>query len=173
MNNLKDIHNRLLCLVCVWWVVILGFQWTIWRTYTTVTKLLQLRRCCYIRISMNNLKDIHNRHCNIVQTCSVVILGFQWTIWRTYTTPFLQHFLRMGCYIRISMNNLKDIHNHCGYCFPQETCCYIRISMNNLKDIHNLTCKLLLLHFVVILGFQWTIWLQKYRKNRKYANLYE
>ena len=102
---------------------------------------------CYIRISMNNLKDIHN-YANFRDTNHpVVILGFQWTIWRTYTTLPEYEKKRYGCYIRISMNNLKDIHN-------------IMANMHVFQE-------------VVILGFQWTIWLQKYRKNKKYANLYE
>ena len=67
----------------------------------------------------------------------VVLSGFQWTIWRIYTTPaavgnnrnrlFYQDFNEQfegytqrqrgrdkytkGCFIRSSMNNLKDIHN--------------------------------------------------------------
>ena len=132
MNNLKDIHNLLRKEISPYLVVILGFQWTIWRTYTTSMFRSEDPECCYIRISMNNLKDIHNEErCDIVHHI-VVILGFQWTIWRTYTTFLLSISVAMGCYIRISMNNLKDIHNKGSKCFSY--------------------CK------VVILGFQWTIW---------------
>ena len=137
MNNLKDIHNCLarffvLCQVVIlgfqWtiWriyttsllryagrkrVVILGFQWTIWRIYTTVYWIVIFTGSCYIRISMNNLKDIHNIFFICAISSAVVILGFQWTIWRIYTTPRVRMRAGMRCYIRISMNNLKDIHN--------------------------------------------------------------
>ena len=35
-----------------------------------------------------------------------------------------------------------------------KSCCYIRISMNNLKDIHNCVALYKELNQVVILGFQ-------------------
>ena len=111
MNNLKDIHNCYILWCCTTCVVILGFQWTIWRTYTTVRYSFRYYVGCYIRISMNNLKDIHNGSPCWGLRGLVVILGFQWTIWRTYTTPTPAADLRASCYIRISMNNLKDIHN--------------------------------------------------------------
>ena len=93
-------------------VVLSGFQWTIWRIYTTIRIRINHKKrlfyqdfneqfegytqhtfarfgersCCFIRISMNNLKDIHN--CQEQGTpCDLVVLsGFQWTIWRIYTT---------------------------------------------------------------------------------------
>ena len=77
----------------------------------------------------------------------VVLSGFQWTIWRIYTT-------------------LRVVYREpCG--------CFIRISMNNLKDIHNLALHQAYKNMVVLSGFQWTILLQKYRKNRKSTNLQE
>ena len=132
MNNLKDIHNLIWNMFNLRLVVILGFQWTIWRTYTTVSIGGSQPPSCYIRISMNNLKDIHNFGNAFVYIERVVILGFQWTIWRTYTTPTISVPLVARCYIRISMNNLKDIHN------PSLPRCSWQK--------------------VVILGFQWTIW---------------
>ena len=132
MNNLKDIHNPCTLHAHSSQVVILGFQWTIWRIYTTKNHDIILHYCCYIRISMNNLKDIHNSFHRILCVCFVVILGFQWTIWRIYTT--FAHFT------------------------AQSLSCYIRISMNNLKDIHNTGRWLMRSVDVVILGFQWTIW---------------
>ena len=192
MNNLKDIHNVEIDFLAVVTVVLSGFQWTIWRIYTTDGKRIRFTASCFIRISMNNLKDIHNRRGRVASSVRVVLSGFQWTIWRIYTTPldgtaqptelFYQDFneqfegytqlelkaktIGSSCFIRISMNNLKDIHN-CGalywyrdglfyqdfneqfegytqqtilawYCTPG---CFIRISMNNLKDIHNLPNK--------------------------------
>ena len=140
------------------YVVLSGFQWTIWRIYTTCVcfsikftrlfyqdfneqfegytqhRLLEnLFLCsCFIRISMNNLKDIHNIGSAANTLGEVVLSGFQWTIWRIYTTcaPLTPCF--PGCFIRISMNNLKDIHNQA-----------------NLDS----RCRQ-----VVLSGFQWTIW---------------
>ena len=137
MNNLKDIHNSSRCcafalllfyqdfneqfegytqlvlrLLLVFLVVLSGFQWTIWRIYTTKQILIadavklfyqdfneqfegytqpsyimyNMIVGCFIRISMNNLKDIHNYATAFCCDCSVVLSGFQWTIWRIYTT---------------------------------------------------------------------------------------
>ena len=173
MNNLKDIHNQFAKQSNSFYVVLSGFQWTIWRIYTTIFLLqntvLKLFyqdfneqfegytqrcrgwqigcACCFIRISMNNLKDIHNGSLQPSCSSGVVLSGFQWTIWRIYTT-------------------CSEIHQ-------LFSCCFIRISMNNLKDIHN---KRLHIHWetqVVLSGFQWTILLQKYKKYMKSANLWE
>ena len=130
-------------------------------------------RGCFIRISMNNLKDIHNRISKGDCKHSVVLSGFQWTIWRIYTTGgsdaamvlklFYQDFNeQFEGYTQPAINDLID-----------QIRCFIRISMNNLKDIHNLIVKRLRWLNVVLSGFQWTILLQKYRKNRKYTNLQE
>ena len=66
---------------------------------------------CFIRISMNNLKDIHN-HEHLIELCAVLFYQDFNEQFEGYTqqrgcanpTP-------RGCFIRISMNNLKDIHN--------------------------------------------------------------
>ena len=86
MNNLKDIHNCGKCYHCKITVVLSGFQWTIWRIYTTYMSDIDKNRRCFIRISMNNLKDIHNINAGQSQAPQVVLSGFQWTIWRIYTT---------------------------------------------------------------------------------------
>ena len=111
MNNLKDIHNLVVVEVLEYIVVLSGFQWTIWRIYTTAACCASRSCCCFIRISMNNLKDIHNLRPPTPMIRTVVLSGFQWTIWRIYTTPADVTCLIAGCFIRISMNNLKDIHN--------------------------------------------------------------
>ena len=188
MNNLKDIHNatwankifRTLFYQDIneqfegytqpaWKdskvriVVLSGYQWTIWRIYTTCnanwisnhllfyqdineqfegyTQLhwwpLQEFSRCFIRISMNNLKDIHNRLHLWYGFVIVVLSGYQWTIWRIYTTScVLMHPVALLFY--------QDINEQFeGYTQPNTTkkeCikrCFIRISMNNLKDIHN------------------------------------
>ena len=132
MNNLKDIHNQFESNDWVKGVVLSGFQWTIWRIYTTVNLWEHRPACCFIRISMNNLKDIHNCHRVDQRRPHVVLSGFQWTIWRIYTTVLLLIVLIL--------------------------CCFIRISMNNLKDIHNRTYRIVVWYLVVLSGFQWTIW---------------
>ena len=112
MNNLKDIHNGVAFVKLKERVVLSGFQWTIWRIYTTELQnaisfnelfyqdfneqfegYTQLYGCvgcrgqrCFIRISMNNLKDIHNGLVQLIANTDVVLSGFQWTIWRIYTT---------------------------------------------------------------------------------------
>ena len=121
MNNLKDIHNSASCCFVTSLVVLSGFQWTIWRIYTTEFFSISLKitlfyqdfneqfegytqrrrrkglygTCCFIRISMNNLKDIHNRLCNFFFAINVVLSGFQWTIWRIYTTIAINHNLNI------------------------------------------------------------------------------
>ena len=60
---------------------------------------------------MNNLKDIHN-HEHLIELCAVLFYQDFNEQFEGYTqqrgcanpTP-------RGCFIRISMNNLKDIHN--------------------------------------------------------------
>ena len=137
MNNLKDIHNMWRVQRKPSKVVLSGCQWTIWRIYTTrnLRALLRARLFyqdvneqfegytqlalaipkppsrCFIRMSMNNLKDIHN--CVPRSPCVplVVLSGCQWTIWRIYTTSPWSIAPNPCCFIRMSMNNLKDIHN--------------------------------------------------------------
>ena len=106
MNNLKDIHNCVVHTYAEGLVVLSGFQWTIWRIYTTVVgggyldeqlfyqdfneqfegytqlsaRSKQIGSSCFIRISMNNLKDIHNPRQAAVMRMPVVLSRFQWTI---------------------------------------------------------------------------------------------
>ena len=124
--------------------------------------LLEYHDRCFIRISMNNLKDIHNNLWICQTWCKLFYQDFN-EQFEGYTQPcFCACAAWEGCFIRISMNNLKDIHNSgCtspslfplfyqdfneqfeGYTQPitggtyDGWRCFIRISMNNLKDIHN------------------------------------
>ena len=209
MNNLKDIHNYTRMFWWASWVVLSGFQWTIWRIYTTdffedskrkslfyqdfneqfegytqlILTSLHHFYSCFIRISMNNLKDIHNIISSILALRCVVLSGFQWTIWRIYTTKGWAH--SRGC--QLFYQDFNEQFE--GYTQPSIALdstpigCFIRISMNNLKDIHNLFWKQPPLprlfyqdfneqfegytqpvtvwtvrHNVVLSGFQWTIW---------------
>ena len=158
MNNLKDIHNKLEGSEFVYLVVLSGFQWTIWRIYTTIcsswktgqklfyqdfneqfegyTQLCcvrkQKRGCCFIRISMNNLKDIHNLIAFGLSSCQVVLSGFQWTIWRIYTT------LRCGSAPARGLFYQDFNEQFEGY--------------TQLSGDTSRACA------VVLSGFQWTIW---------------
>ena len=132
MNNLKDIHNNRKLKDMAIDVVLSGCQWTIWRIYTTVRRKYTRKNRCFIRMSMNNLKDIHNKVSLVTTPANVVLSGCQWTIWRIYTTSKIRYIVFY--------------------------CCFIRMSMNNLKDIHNVSLTIYLYPLVVLSGFQWTIW---------------
>ena len=183
MNNLKDIHNSPMVVKKILSVVLSGFQWTIWRTYTTHGAYIKKNRGCFIRISMNNLKDIHNFADFFDKIVKLFYQDFN-EQFEGHTQPHRWRTLSaICCFIRISMNNLKDIHNYTPPTFAQlwlfyqdfneqfeghtqrrdsslsdRLGCFIRISMNNLKDIHNINGLADLTGSVVLSGFQWTIW---------------
>ena len=157
MNNLKDIHNPHPFHGRGAQVVLSGCQWTIWRIYTTQCDVFLHIRGCFIRMSMNNLKDIHNFSLSTIHTSAVVLSGCQWTIWRIYTTLFWFLSLLIGCFIRMSMNNLKDIHN-CGLlCLTQLLLFYqdVNEQFEGYTQPHR---RPSLRVWVVLSGCQWTIW---------------
>ena len=118
-------------------VVLSGFQWTIWRIYTTSYGDDRRGIRCFIRISMNNLKDIHNMGGIDAHLQRVVLSGFQWTIWRIYTTVVLLCSARLWLFYQ-DFNEQFEGYTQLGLglCICPRSC-FIRISMNNLKDIHN------------------------------------
>ena len=184
MNNLKDIHNQPTCCGSSFLVVLSGFQWTIWRIYTTASGWLglfsllfyqdfneqfegytqlynyhtPLQRSCFIRISMNNLKDIHNLVIYVLLLHYVVLSGFQWTIWRIYTTDDKTTLVEQMLFYQDFNEQFEGYTQHNARSFRLFCRCFIRISMNNLKDIHNWRRCWTVLVFVVLSGFQWTIW---------------
>ena len=100
---------------------------------------------CFIRISKILLYAIHNN----------VFVGLD------FSQLFYQDFKdTFGC------NTQPDIRGT-----HSSACCFIWISKILLDAIHNLIVSLFPCCEVVLSGFQRTILLQKYRKNRKYANL--
>ena len=132
MNNLKDIHNTFPNMVAqgrlFYQDVNEQFEGY---TQPAVSPVVQ-HISCFIRMSMNNLKDIHNltlyrltpkrlfyqdvneQFEGYTQLCSwarywetVVLSGCQWTIWRIYTTISAIARFSLCCFIRISMNNLS------------------------------------------------------------------
>ena len=163
MNNLKDIHNCGYPHPHYLTVVLSGFQWTIWRIYTTITQAYRgdvvlfyqdfneqfegytqqdseerkMIQGCFIRISMNNLKDIHNWYSCFVIPFSVVLSGFQWTIWRIYTTGNMWQCSSDRLFYQDFNEQFEGYTQRKRHFFYKQVCCFIRISMNNLKDIHN------------------------------------
>ena len=147
-------------------VVLSGFQWTIWRIYTTHppsristsvlfyqdfneqfegytqhgTKESSFFAGCFIRISMNNLKDIHNDQTSTWPTHKVVLSGFQWTIWRIYTTCCFVHISLLLLFYQDFNEQFEGYTQHIHIHIVVRISCFIRISMNNLKDIHNNLC---------------------------------
>ena len=76
MNNLKDIHN----VVTINYVIELFYQDfnEQFEGYTQHDHKITVNfDGCFIRISMNNLKDIHNRTAFAIQSILVVLSGFQ------------------------------------------------------------------------------------------------
>ena len=157
MNNLKDIHNKV-CQICFSTNVVLsGCQWTIWRIYTTQSASISWGLPLFYQ-DVNEQFEGYTQHTMwCVNKRIVVLSGCQWTIWRIYTTSAVLYFAILCCFIRMSMNNLKDIHNTFtntlkfhklfyqdvneqfeGYTQPiraistPRTCFFIRISKNNL-----------------------------------------
>ena len=158
MNNLKDIHNVRAERGFFDLLFYQDFNEQ-FEGYTQQNGLTPVvPRSCFIRISMNNLKDIHNITLCDFKWSIVVLSGFQWTIWRIYTT--------YSCQLRKAwMLFYQDFNEQFeGYTqlkpssWRNDASCFIRISMNNLKDIHNCGDLLSVIHTVVLSGFQWTIW---------------
>ena len=111
MNNLKDIHN----FGCNCAILLALFYQDFneqFEGYTQLKSLLSsLVFCCFIRISMNNLKDIHNLSAFAAAFSLLFYQDFN-EQFEGYTQPqSLTCHSRACCFIRISMNNLKDIHN--------------------------------------------------------------
>ena len=60
---------------------------------------------------MNNLKDIHNTDTTREYVTRLFYQDFNEQFEGYTQLPHLQILSACGCFIRISMNNLKDIHN--------------------------------------------------------------
>ena len=136
---LYAIHNKPKRLINVVLVVLSGFQRYFCMQYTTLRWVVAEEHRCFIRISKILLYAIHNYKQRLEINENVVLSGFQRYFCMQYTTPrqcgggfdglsyqdFNEQFegytqrsmrsslSRLRCFIRISMNNLKDIHNTC------------------------------------------------------------
>ena len=111
MNNLKDIHNSPLDFQPCGQLFYQDFNEQ-FEGYTQHEMKKQcVQQCCFIRISMNNLKDIHNTFTFLDFIIRLFYQDFN-EQFEGYTQLSLQNIIILyRCFIRISMNNLKDIHN--------------------------------------------------------------
>ena len=123
-----------------------------------MTIIYKHKVCCFIRISMNNLKDIHNAKHELTERGHVVLSGFQWTIWRIYTTGGEINPEEYKLFYQDFNEQFEGYTQPVIFAPSTSNCCFIRISMNNLKDIHNTSANCGHRHRVVLSGFQWTIW---------------
>ena len=158
MSNLKDIHNWNAYLAYEQLVALSGFQWAIWRIYTTWMHLSRKNLGCFIRISMSNLKDIHNKLRRVSHVGIVALSGFQWAIWRIYTTKSATKQRAQGLLYQDFNEQFEGYTQRSSVNIPRALGCFIRISMSNLKDIHNWLIGLYFVPVVALSGFQWAIW---------------
>ena len=87
---------------------------------------------CFVRISMNKLKDIHNRHNLGKLVREVVLSGFQWTNWRIYTTTVWERITEPTLFCQDFNEQIEG---------------YTQLIADGLHAI-----------LVVLSGFQWTNW---------------
>ena len=138
MNNLKDIHNDCTVSHHFCHVVLSGFQWTIWRIYTTHNAMKKRNVQLFYQDFNEQFEGYTQHSLEPWLVFHVVLSGFQWTIWRIYTTV-------QGCFLCLLLLFYQDFNEqfegytqHLLWRSKQRYRCFIRISMNNLKDIHNL-----------------------------------
>ena len=158
MNNLKDIHNTCLRWLLIPLIVLSGFQWTIWRTYTTTRATSSPSHKLFYQ-DFNEQFEGHTQHALTHELAHAIVLsGFQWTIWRTYTTINGIKFVLPWLFYQ-DFNEQFEGHTQLSPpCSILQRNCFIRISMNNLKDIHNKLPITTIFFIIVLSGFQWTIW---------------
>ena len=153
---------------------------------------------CFIRISKILLYAIHNSCAFLLVYTLLFYQDFKDTFVCNTQQAEKAYKRSTGCFIRISKILLYAIHNTAlgrsrraplfyqdfkdtfvcntqlqATTWNQRERCFIRISKILLYAIHNTSSMGWRFRWVVLSGFQWTILLQKYRKNRKYANLQE
>ena len=87
---------------------------------------------CFIRISMSNLKDIHNCCVWFNYKGIVALSGFQWAIWRIYTT---------------SSSSISTLTLLLYQDFNEQFEGYTQHNQHFLRK-----------KFVALSGFQWAIW---------------
>ena len=111
MNNLKDIHNLVGAIATALGLFCQDFNEQ-FEGYTQPKRASNAwLKCCFVRISMNNLKDIHNC-APAVCSCALLFCQDFNEQFEGYTQLILTRSTRgYSCFVRISMNNLKDIHN--------------------------------------------------------------
>ena len=138
MSNLKDIHNYFLLSQRSSYVVLSGFQWAIWRIYTTKTMAVKVPMRLFYQ-DFNEQFEGYTQPTRLTISANCVVLsGFQWAIWRIYTTRML-HSANGEKLFYQDFNEQFEGYTQLAVNFDlTNSCCFIRISMNNLKDIHNI-----------------------------------
>ena len=158
MNNLKDIHNPKYAKNSLTLVVLSGCQWTIWRIYTTKFNSDTSSLSLFYQDVNEQFEGYTQPGKTHFSRFRVVLSGCQWTIWRIYTTQLI--FSLVLCWLFYQDVNEQfegyTQHTETAVCYVYS--CFIRMSMNNLKDIHNLLKTTCPVCHVVLSGCQWTIW---------------
>ena len=138
MSNLKDIHNCPVFHVFNSNVALSGFQWAIWRIYTTSASIVVPVNALLYQDFNEQFEGYTQQQGGTRGNAPVALSGFQWAIWRIYTTNSVINQCR-------KLLLYQDFNEQFeGYTQPiqepQDECtsCFIRISMSNLKDIHNM-----------------------------------
>ena len=156
MSNLKDIHNGHELCGSRKELLYQDFNEQ-FEGYTQQSETgVQPHTSCFIRISMSNLKDIHNAFAVLTSAPLVALSGFQWAIWRIYTTIYYFDFALFKLLYQDFNEQFEGYTQHVFFTDLLCKCCFIRISMNNLKDIHNRGAQVREASSVVLSGFQWT-----------------
>ena len=103
----------------------------------------------------------------------VVLSGCQWTNLKDIHNYVIRRKGKTGLFYQDFTEQFEGYTQPALPLSFHAASCYIRISMNNLKDIHNMSICIWIISYVVLSGCQWTILLQKYKKSLKSANLLE
>ena len=158
-NEQFEGYTQLWCcnsIACI--VVLSGFQWTIWRIYTTAVNLRFASNLLFYQDFNEQFEGYTQLSIHHDEYIKVVLSGFQWTIWRIYTTSLYLSSLHLLLFYQDFNEQFEGYTQLLLIPLLYISCCFIRISMNNLKDIHNHLMLRSFLGWVVLSGFQWTIW---------------
>ena len=117
MSNLKDIHNHMYEGNSDSELLYQDFNEQ-FEGYTQPELCIPtIKYCCFIRISMSNLKDIHNSGNALISIGKLLYQDFNEQFEGYTQRVLLLYCYIISCFIRISMSNLKDIHNAFCQCF--------------------------------------------------------
>ena len=134
---LYAIHNRASYISLISFVVLSGFQRYFCMQYTTSSACIARRSWLYYQDFKDTFVCNTQPAALLILLLWVVLSGFQRYFCMQYTTVGLRHSPPIGLYYQDFKDtfvcNTQLIHVNGFSC----NSCIIRISMNNLKDIHN------------------------------------